>query len=278
MNKTLLKNILLFQDKIEPLDKGLFNSFVNDLMQLYDFLTKEKDIFVNKEETKEKLKNNSQFVETFQNINALNNLEISRDTKFELFKHILENNTPNNDKSICMFSIYFLWSKEVKLLQKQQKEILEIIKKDKGRNFLNSGSIVLNFLMISGTIGQKAFLKNMKSFQFEVFHELNKEGQIQLNELKDNDFMHYVINQFATYNLKIPMTLQKNTISLSQAVQPYLEQGIDKEKKTVLTLILDLMRDSLKLDNENNEFLDKLVLNTKLNEKEVTNKVKKLKI
>lgn len=278
MNEKLLNNLIMYQENLEKLDEPLFNEFIIDLVGLYDFLVKENDPLFSKEETMPKLKENPKHIRTLKTINTINHLDINRDTKYKLLKYLFEKNVTGNDNQIYMFSMYILWAKNTKLLKKQQKELLTILKENKGRNFLQHGGLILQFLMTIDIIKEKTFIDNMKGFQFEVFHELNKNEKINFHEMKDEVFIHYLLNQFATYKLKNPMSLIKNEVSLKDAVMPLLEQDLTQDKKDILSTVLNVIRHKLDLDNENNQFLDKLVLNTKLNQKNPTNKVKNIKI
>lgn len=277
MNEKLLENILLFQSKEEQLNTILFEQFATDLCHLYSFLAKEKDIFVHKEETIIKLQDYPQHYSTYQNILAMNKLDMTRDTKFTLFEYLVANNKDRQDTAICMFSLYFFWSKGIKLLKNQQKKIIDLFKVNRGRDYLQNGVIAIDFLMSIDIIKEKTYRENMSGFKFEFIHELNQKQHIEFNQLSTNDFIQYIAIQFSTYKLKIPMTLQKNDISLKNAVTPFLE-NIDQHKQDLLSTFLDMIRNNLELDNENKQFLDNLILNTKLNQKEIINKIKKPKI
>lgn len=280
MNKELLTNILLYQDNLEVLNKELFNNFIRGLESLYEFLVQQKDFLMLKQETLNIITNNEYYNETFQNINAINTLQITRDTKFKLLKVLVENNIKGKDSNICAFCLYFFWAKQQKLLKSQQKELLTLIKRNNSDQYLNSGAVVISFLLSTNVIKEKTFVENVKGFKFKVFHELNKSRQIDLAGMSQNNFIHYLGTQFITYNLKSPMSFAKNDVSIKEAVMPYLEQPIDNDKKNILALFLDMIKEKLNLDNQNKEFIEKLVLNTKLNQKEieVSNKPKKPKI
>lgn len=278
MSEKLLKNLIMLQENLEDLDTGLFDSFMSELINLYDFLAKENDPLFMKKQTIEKLKENPDYLKTLRTINRINQLEINRDTRFNLLKYLFEKNSPGKDNQIYMFSMYMIWSNNIKLLKKQQKELLTILKKDNGKNFLKNGGLVLLFLMDLNIITEKTFFHNMKEFQFEVFHELNKGQKINFNTMNETDFIQYLLHQFKKYNLRNSILLSKSNISLKESVIPFFEQNLNQNKKDILSLFLNLIRDKLDLDTENSQFLDKLILNSKLSQITTSIKIKKIKI
>lgn len=279
MNEKLLSNILLYQENLEELDKNLFNSFLVSMKDLYYFVSK-TDVFVEKQETIDKIKQDKNYVETLENINALNRLGVSRDTKYKLLKNILENTSNPSDKILhtMIYTLYMVRAIKVKFLKSQQNELIDILKKQMDNDYTNVSYSIIEMFLGLEIIKTKYFLEHKTTGSFELYHTLNKKGKFNFNDMQDNDFINYLVKQFTNYRLFKPMSLVKNEISLKEAITPFLDQNIHREKQEILIIFLDMIRHKLSLDRENNEFLDKLVLNVKLNQKQPTQKEKKHKI
>lgn len=279
MNEKLLSNILLYQENLEDLDKDLFNNFLLSMKNLYDFVSK-TDMFVEKQETVDKIKQDKNHLDTLENINALNRLGLNRDTKFNLLKYILKETSHPSDKILntMIYILYLFRTQKIKFLKQQQMELIDIVKTDRDIEGTNAPYSLIEIFIGLDVIKSKYFVENKTVGNFDLYHNLNKDGKINFNEMKDSEFINYLVKQFATYRLIKPMSLIKNEVSLKQAVMPFLDQDISHEKKEILIVFLDVIRDKLSLDRENNEFLNKMVLNIKLSQKEPTQKEKKHKI
>lgn len=279
MNEKLLKNILLYQDDIEPLDTNLFNNFISSVKNFYYFVSS-TDMFVEKAETVEEIKKNKTYLETLENINALNRLGVHRDTKYKLLKYILEDMSNSSEKILhtMVFTIYLFRPQKIKFLKQQQMELIDIIKQDRDMENTNVAHSLIELFLGLDVIKEKYFLENKTIGKFDLYHNLNKSEKFKFGDMKDQVFINYIVKQFATYRLTKPMSLVKNDTSLKEAVLPFLNQHINLEKKEILITFLDMIREKLSLDSESHQFLDKLVLNIKLEKKGPTNKEKKPKI
>lgn len=279
MNKELLENIIMYGNGLEELNKQLFQNFLSELEDLHELVAKEKDPLFSKDTTIQKINENEKLTETLKDLFSIVKLDLSKKTYINLIKEGLKKNIAASS----YLSVFTLVNKGNKINKKDQEEIFKILSeeiKKEPRETLSS-VIFLTLLNSCSIINSKNIVDSKADFKFDFYHEYNKNELINFNELSSDKFLLYIINQFKSYNLYKPMTLQKNEISLEQAIKPYLEQNLDENKKELLVYFLLTIKDKLKLDNENNKFLEKLHLNlklNKLNENEIVTKIKKNKI
>lgn len=278
MNKEMLENIMMFNHGIEELNSNLFEKFLSDLEDLHELVSKEKDPLFSKEETIKKVDENEKLANTLRDLFTIVKMDLSKKTLLKLLKEGLSKNIA----ATSYFSIFNVINKS-KFSQKDQEDIFKILSEELKKEPKETLGAVLfiNLLASCRVINPENIIKSKADFKFNFFHEYNKNELIKFNDLSNDKFLLYIINQFKSFNLYKPMSLEKNDISLEDAVKPYLEQNLNQDKKELLVYFLVTIRDKLKLDNTNNQFLDKLQLNLKLsqlNENDLIKKVKKNKI
>lgn len=279
MNKELLENIIMYGNGLEELNKQLFQNFLSELEDLHELVAKEKDPLFSKDTTIQKINENEKLTETLKDLFSIVKLDLSKKTYINLIKEGLKKNIAASS----YLSVFTIVNKGNKINKKDQEEIFKILSeeiKKEPRETLSS-VMFLTLLNSCSIINSKNIVDSKADFKFDFYHEYNKNELINFNELSSDKFLIYIINQFKSYNLYKPMTLQKNEVSLEQAIKPYLEKNLDENKKELLVYFLLTIKDKLKLDNENNKFLEKLHLNlklSKLNENEIVTKIKKNKI
>lgn len=282
MNKLLLENMMMFNDGLEKLDIPLFKSFLSDLEDLHELVSKEKDPLLSKETTVQKIEANDKLANTLKDLLLIVKLDFPKKTYINLLKEALKENIA----AASYFSVFTIVTKGNKINKKEQEEIFKILSeeiKKEPQETVNS-VIFLSLLHSCSMINAENVINSKADFSFDFYHEYNKSGLINFNDLSTDNFLLYIIKQFKGFNLYKPMSLQKNDTSLESAIKPYLEQDLNESKKELLVYFLITIRDKLKLDSINNEFLDKLYLNFKLStnlnktEESLTKSIKKNKI
>lgn len=274
MNKDMLENIMMFNHGIEELNSNLFENFLSDLEDLHELVSKEKDPLFSKEETIKKVDENEKLANTLRDLFTIVKMDLSKKTLVSLLKEGLSKNIA----ATSYFSIFTVINKG-KISKKDQEDIFKILAEELKKEPRETLSVVLfiNLLASGKVINPENIIKSKGDFKFNFYHEYNKNELIKFNDLSNDNFLFYIINQFKSFNLYKPMSLQKNDISLEDSVKPYLEQNLTEEKKELLVYFLITIKDKLKLDKMNENFLEKLHLNLKLSQLKENDVIKKMK-